>query len=309
MDGLIVLLLERASVPEPAIHLLFKLRAVPNESIYLVNSRELYEEYVKTAVRDITHRSYCSELRAYFGNVLGTNDVTWEINVIKAMYVVACTVELNFSKERMVLNNTIEMVDNETRNWILESRPKDIAVILEGAKTVSSTDCALPVERGQIGEAIIVDLLKPVFETVENVAKQNRIGDIIVNHIIMLEVKNYQGTVPTTQVEKFERDFREHPEMVGGVFISRSTNIAKKATIDVSFDRHRPIIYLSNVSDNVIISSVKLLIHRSQPYWFSIFRKRRRNAVRRECIATMTKYISDHSVRRKDDCLSAIKML
>jgi len=309
MDGLTILLLERAGIPSPAVHLLFKIRPMSKETIYLINSKELYDEYLKATSRVITHRSYCSELRACFGNALGSNDATWEIDIFKAIYIIRCMIELNFSKERAILNEVIELLDNETRDWVLTSRPKDIAVILEGAKTVSSSDCALPVERGQIGEAIIVDLLKPIFETVENVAKQNRTGDIIVNHSVMIEVKNYQDTVPTTQVEKFERDFGEHPEMIGGVFISRSTNIAKKATIDVSFDRNRPIIYLSNVSDEVIIVSVKLLFHHSQPYWFSIFRKRRRNALRRECISIMTKYINNNSVRRKEYCLAAIKML
>ena len=44
----------------------------------------------------------------------------------------------------------------------------------------------------------------------------------------MFEIKNYQSTIPSTEINKFLRDMKEHRESPLGVFVSLHTNISKK---------------------------------------------------------------------------------
>jgi hypothetical protein len=45
----------------------------------------------------------------------------------------------------------------------------------------------------------------------------------------MFEVKNYQNTIPTSEINKFLRDMKEHTEAPLGVFVSLHTGISKKS--------------------------------------------------------------------------------
>jgi len=87
-------------------------------------------------------------------------------------------------------------------------------------------------ERGVVGEDIIENILRSAFEQVDRVSLTAHSADLRVNNDILVEVKNYTGTVPSAEVDKFIRDLRSHA-VSGGVMISMKSNIAKHKKLEL----------------------------------------------------------------------------
>lgn len=102
--------------------------------------------------------------------------------------------------------------------------------------------------KGDQGEMMFADLLQSTFGSVphgqsfhiEKTGKEARQGDIHMTwmkHKLMWEIKNYDYTVPTKEVQKFVRDMEEAKDIGLGVMVSLHTSItghAKAGGIDIT---------------------------------------------------------------------------
>lgn len=86
--------------------------------------------------------------------------------------------------------------------------------------------------RGQDGEHYFKDLVKEKMNWIlEDTSKTPHSCDsfaTIHNSPVLFELKNYTDDVNTTQVNKFLRDMKEHPEVPIGIFVSLQSKIAGK---------------------------------------------------------------------------------
>jgi hypothetical protein len=91
------------------------------------------------------------------------------------------------------------------------------------------------------------------------------IGD----HTILWEMKDYDRTVPSAEVEKFRRDVKENADVRIGVMVSRGTAITGKASDrEVEFLEGKMLLYLANfeaMSDDTL-SSLMFLFR----IWWSV---------------------------------------
>lgn len=125
---------------------------------------------------------------------------------------------------------------------------------------------------GILGEQIISQILQEKY-IVSNTAKTGHTGDFIItiNGIrILIEVKKYTKTVPSTEVKKFYRDIDSNASIGGGIFISLTSKIVGIGkTMHYSHQyvngEKVPIIFLSlqnmphDIARNCIFASVDIL--------------------------------------------------
>jgi len=88
-------------------------------------------------------------------------------------------------------------------------------------------------EKGKQGEKEFEELCAEhtSWGTLVNTSKEDSATDrrcVIRGCSTMFEIKNYQSTIPSTEINKFLRDMKEHRESPLGVFVSLHTNISKK---------------------------------------------------------------------------------
>ncbi len=108
-------------------------------------------------------------------------------------------------------------------------------------------------KKGDVGEAILEDLLKKAFDcTIEVVAKQGHEADLMMvrpKGSYLWEVKNYSYTVPKVELTKFYKDLEAKPDLKGGVFVSLYSPItghARGGDIDLEFlEDGRFVLFLS----------------------------------------------------------------
>lgn len=99
-------------------------------------------------------------------------------------------------------------------------------------------------EIGKLGEAAVVDMLKPY--VINNTALMPHAGDISITYKgkpFLVEVKNYSSTVPTKECEKFIRDI-ETSYCAGGIFISLNTKITGKESLTLEYT-NKPCLFVS----------------------------------------------------------------
>jgi hypothetical protein len=134
-------------------------------------------------------------------------------------------------------------INDSTAQWLETASREDIGMALDfgvpiagrvnslvqlrAPRVVAPITSELPVRSGQSGEALIEQILNKQFGGVANVSKNPKSGDLtlfIEHRKIVIEVKNYNNNVPTSGVEKFQRDLST-TNACGGVFISLKTPI------------------------------------------------------------------------------------
>jgi hypothetical protein len=125
----------------------------------------------------------------------------------------------------------------------------------------------ISVVKGQIGEAHVESILRKHFgNNVENVTKTSKSGDLTLNFMhkkLIVEVKNYKNDVPSSEVEKFQRDLATTNASCG-VFISLNSQIS---TIREDFiiryenieSRVVPAIYMVSNEEKAIVSAVNIV--------------------------------------------------
>jgi len=110
-------------------------------------------------------------------------------------------------------------------------------------------------EKGSLGEALMEGYLKRAYDCdVQVVSKGSETADIRVTRstgaAYFWEVKNYTRMVSTEEVNKFRRDLRLHPDVLGGVLVSLRQGIVGKSRggdIDLEFlEDGRFILYISH---------------------------------------------------------------
>jgi hypothetical protein len=110
-------------------------------------------------------------------------------------------------------------------------------------------------EKGSLGEALMEGYLKRAYDCdVQVVSKGSETADIRVTRSTgasyFWEVKNYTRMVSTEEVNKFRRDLRLHPDVLGGVLVSLRQGIVGKSRggdIDLEFlEDGRFILYISH---------------------------------------------------------------
>ena len=93
----------------------------------------------------------------------------------------------------------------------------------------------------------------PRFKLVDTAASSiGHAGDYLLHwddHVILWEVKNYDRTVPTSEVDKFRRDMKENAQVRVGVMVSRLTPITGKTASgdrEIEIYEGKLLIYLSS---------------------------------------------------------------
>lgn len=93
--------------------------------------------------------------------------------------------------------------------------------------------------RGQIGEHRVEKWISTAFPDaiIDNRSSLEQSGDFAITFndggIILIEVKNYTSTVPTSQLDKFCRDLQKTPDVVFGIFVSIGQRVAKHARCSI----------------------------------------------------------------------------
>lgn len=157
------------------------------------------------------------------------------------------------SSQFVEIPTTVQLSDLSMEKWIKSSSPADIGLAIEfgmpavmklksierskntqvTGQSICSTDQLLiasadtPTLKGQIGEEFVESILRQRFGEITNVAKVSKSGDLtlyVQHRKIIIEVKNYTNAVPTSGVEKFQRDLTT-TNACGGLFISLRTPI------------------------------------------------------------------------------------
>ena len=155
-------------------------------------------------------------------------------------------------------------VSNETLLWSKKQTPEILQAALEiGRFAMENVPVKqqIAVTRGQVGEAFVEQILREKFE-VTNVTSQAHSGDLslsVGSQKIMVEVKNYSKPVPSSQVEKFQRDLIT-ARARGGVFISLNTPIATVTNdMVLRFEGAIPCVYICDNNSHAIICATNLV--------------------------------------------------
>jgi hypothetical protein len=169
--------------------------------------------------------------------------------------------------------------------WVNKLSPVDIATILTmvgdahlHARKYSPRDHCLdsqssaPAVVGAKGEQEVQRILQNRYTTT-NTSKSGKCGDFVIlceGIKILIEVKKYSGTVPHTEVEKFNRDIEANTSVRGALFISLTSKIVGiNRTIEYTHNNSTliPVIFLSlkglhntDVFKECIYSAIDILI-------------------------------------------------
>lgn len=137
----------------------------------------------------------------------------------------------------------------------LEKHMDTVSTKVEGLQNSMTRTFSSSKEKGAFGESLMESLLKKAFDCdIQVVAKEAQTADIRMTRGTVpyfWESKNYTRMVSSEEVEKFRRDMRLHPDVLGGCLVSLRTGIVGKCRggdIDVEFlEDGRFILFVSNL--------------------------------------------------------------
>ena len=137
----------------------------------------------------------------------------------------------------------------------LEKQMDTVSVKVDGLQNSLTKTFSSSKEKGTFGEIFMEGLLKKAYDCdIVVVAKEAQTADIRMTRgttPYFWESKNYTRMVSSEEVEKFRRDMRLHPDVVGGCLVSLRTGIVGKSRggdIDVEFlEDGRFILFISNL--------------------------------------------------------------
>jgi len=189
---------------------------------------------------------------------------------------------MNRSHLESVFSFDTSRINDTTSDWLRNATSDDIALALNIGcakvaclKSANLSNLSLQpvssvkspaVQSGQIGEAFVESILKKHFPVVTNVASQSKSGDLslfIDHQKIVVEVKNYTNPVPSSGVEKFQRDLTT-TNAAGGLFISLKTPIIGVTTsyilrFEYSGTKTIPCAYIVSSDESAIIVAVNMV--------------------------------------------------
>ena len=112
---------------------------------------------------------------------------------------------------------------------------------------------------GQFGENIVDDVLSEFKDmSIVNSTKKNTSGDFVINGNIIIEVKNYTKSVPTSEIEKLKRDIGANIGIKAAIFIAFGSAITGHKRYDIEYFGQVPILFVPNASREGIMWAVIL---------------------------------------------------
>ena len=114
---------------------------------------------------------------------------------------------------------------------------------------------------GQIGEKQIFAALREHYN-VEDVHTVGKSGDICIENILTLEIKNYKTLIPTSEVKKFRRDLCASDAKCG-IFLSLNSPIANYSKFHYEqflTKDYIPVIFLSTDSIDILRLAIDILL-------------------------------------------------
>jgi hypothetical protein len=158
---------------------------------------------------------------------------------------------------RQQFDDLMKVKDEQIRQLqqTLEKQMDNVSTKMDGLQNSLTRTFSSSKEKGAFGESLMESLLKKAFDCdVQVVAKEAQTADIRMtrqNVSYFWESKNYTRMVSSDEVEKFRRDLRLHPDILGGCLVSLRTGIVGKSRggdIDVEFlEDGRFILFVSNL--------------------------------------------------------------
>lgn len=122
-------------------------------------------------------------------------------------------------------------------------------------------------KNGKLCEILMGESFRKTFPSLEytETASTDRTGDAIVkydNLEFMIEYKNYDKPIPTSEVEKLLRDLKIQ-NIPMGILYSTKSKITKKDIIDYDVIDGKLLVFISSegISSNSLILGIKFLIH------------------------------------------------
>jgi len=166
-----------------------------------------------------------------------------------------------------------QLINPNNKEWLDKQSAESIASILNAfcdlpklsdSNTYKKKEVILPIVKGMLGEKYVEDMLKSKFN-VDNVAQKGKMGDLIVNKKILVEIKDYSSVVAKKEVEKFYRDIKANSSIKAGLFVSLNSSISGISS-HILYDHYNlngervPLIFLSNNNEEILLACVEILL-------------------------------------------------
>lgn len=152
----------------------------------------------------------------------------------------------------MVISHASIGTRKETVEEFFEPLRTDIEMIREQLKLIVPT-IATPAKKGQVTVETIFSSLKEHFmdDSFEDVSRIGKYTDILATTSdtktpILIELKDYSGTVPSEEIDKFWRDIERRGTRYG-IFVSMRSGITKcSSCISIKTEMNRTAILVNN---------------------------------------------------------------
>jgi len=233
------------------------------------NEREKKEEVkmgvIKTALTELSHKfeifsdelSTKSKEKSFQKNFENLSEI-----FTRKIHEAEIIIEKHISDSRREVSS---IVDQKTQkiNDIYEIKTEKIMQHLgEILAKKNST------ELGKEFEKNISDFLHVSFplNKIEDVSKISRSGDIIFTMDndktkVMIETKNYSGSIPKKEIDKFKRDLLQNHSYEWGIFITSSSPISGKKMLGFEdFENGKKIIWLPSINNNLHLISYAIYL-------------------------------------------------
>ena len=122
-------------------------------------------------------------------------------------------------------------------------------------------------KNGKLCEILMGELFKKMFPTIQYVDTSNtdRNGDAVISIEglqIMIDYKNYNQPVPSSEVEKLVRDLKVR-DIPLGILYSTKSKVSKKDILDYDIIDGKLIVFMcgEGINPNSLIMAIKLLLH------------------------------------------------
>jgi len=204
--------------------------------MYLAESESKYEQQLKAVQKQLSIRE--SEISAYKSelevqNQRETKNLSKRISELEAELNVASKSESiirdKCQQESDRLIKAIEQKNMEIitiKESILQQREQKLALKEQELQTKIQRQSS-SVLRGHDGEHFFANIAKEKmnWDLVKAPTFSCDYSSTINNVLSLFEIKNYTNSIPQTEVTKFIRDMKMHPEALIGIFISLNTSI------------------------------------------------------------------------------------
>jgi len=167
------------------------------------------------------------------------------------------------------MEEIISKLPPDIRQWVVDLGVSGITDIIISAyeqrilpvldNKTQKKQCAPVI--GLEGEMSVYNMLQSKYPII-NTSKRGKRGDFAIDRI-MIEVKKYKRTIPSTEVSKFYRDLDANADMRGGIMISLNSNfVSHTNAITRGNHGNTPVMFvcLKNLTDSIAQSCLYMVI-------------------------------------------------